>query len=87
MLKQKETTVHDMKTHFSQYASELLDGTYDEIVVKNRTVPTLRVIRYEEPKQEGIKFGVAQELGLPPVDLDVFDALDADIANMFQEYL
>ena len=83
----KETTVHDMKTHFSHYASELLDGTYDEIVVKNRSTPTLRILRYEPPKEEGLQFGTAQKLGFLAVDLDAFDALDADVSAMFKEYL
>lgn len=39
-----ETTVHDMKTHFSQYSAELLAGKYDEIIVKRRATPTLRIL-------------------------------------------
>lgn len=83
----KETTVHDMKTHFSHYAEELLNGTYNEIVVKNRTKPTLRILPYTPPEQTGIKFGVAKELGLPAADMDVFDALDSEIAEMFKDYM
>lgn len=82
-----ETTVHDMKTHFSQYAEELLAGTYDEIVVKNRTRPTLRVLPYEPPEKTGLRFDVGKELGLPEIDDDYFDELDAEVAEMFKEYM
>lgn len=54
----KETTVHDMKTNFSKYAAGLLDGTYDEIVVKNRTVPTLRVLPYSSEPKRGLNLGL-----------------------------
>ena len=83
----KETTVYDMKTHFSKYASELLAGDYDEIVVKNRAVPMLRVIRYEEPPKSGLVFGVAEKRGCAPIDFDLFDALDAEVADDFAEYM
>lgn len=82
----KETTVHDMKTHFSQYAAELANGTYGEIIVKNRTTPILRIIPYEKPKQGGLKLGVAKELGLPPIDMDAFFEMDKEIAEMFEAY-
>ena len=82
-----ETTVHDMKTHFSQYSAALLAGDYDEIVVKNRTLPILRVTRYEEPQKTGLKLGIAKERGMAPIDFDLFDELDTDIAADFAEYL
>ena len=81
------TTVHDMKTNFSKYSAELLAGTYDEIIVKNRTVPTLRVTRYEEPPKTGLKFGMARERGAAPIDFELFDALDAEIAADFERSL
>ena len=82
-----ETTVHDMKTHFSQYATQLRDGTYDEIIVKNRATPILRVLPYEQEPQGGLKVGIARELGQPLVDLDAFDAMDEEIREMFKEHL
>ena len=82
-----ETTVHDMKTNFSKYSARLLAGDYDEIIVKNRTVPTLRVTRYEEPKKVGLRFGLARERGASPIDFDLFDALDAEIAADFERGL
>ncbi len=83
----KETTVHDMKTHFSQYAAELLDGTYGEIIVKNRTKPMLRILPYEPPAHGGLRLDLAKELDLPPIDYDLFDALDADVLEMFKDYV
>ena len=82
----KETTVHDMKTHFSQYAEELLDGTYGEIIVKKRTTPILRITPYEQPREGGLRLGVARELGLPPIDMDAFFEMDKEIAEMFEDY-
>lgn len=83
-----ETTVHDMKTHFSQYSADLVAGKYDEIVVKNRTQPTLRVTRYEDSMQPGLKFGVAKQRGHEVVssDWDLHDG-DDDIADLFGEYI
>lgn len=82
-----ETTVHDMKTNFSKYSAALLAGDYDEIIVKNRTVPTLRVTRFEEPPKEGLKFGLAKEHGAASIDFDLFDALDDEIAADFERGL
>ena len=84
----KETTVHDVKTHFSQYASQLLSGVFDEIVVKNRTVPTLRIIRYEEPRKETLRYGIARERGHLVVS-DDWNPNDGDevIEELFGEYL
>lgn len=84
----KETTVHDMKTNFSKYAAELLDGTYDEIVVKNRTVPTLRILPYEKQPAQGLEFGASKRLGHPVVG-DGWDMNEGDdeVAAMFVEVL
>lgn len=84
----KEVTVHDMKTHFSQYASNLLDGTFDEIIVKNRTVPTLRILPYSSSETRGLQFGVAKKRGHAVVsdDWDINDGDDA-IADMFEDEL
>lgn len=81
-----ETTVHDFKTHLSQYGRELSDGTYDEIIIKNRSTPVWRLTRCEEPKQGGLKLGIARELGLPPIDMDAFFAMDKEIEEMFEDY-
>lgn len=80
----KETTVHDMKTNFSKYAAELLDGTYDEIIVKNRTTPTLRIQRYEDAPEQGLIIGLSKKLGHPVVsdDWDINEG-DDEIATMF----
>ena len=75
-----ETTVHDMKTHFSQYAASLLAGDVDEIVVKNRTVPTLRVVRYVEPEPSGLSFGLLADDPRAEIDYGALGALDAEIA-------
>lgn len=84
----KETTVHDMKTNFSRYASALLDGTYDEIVVKNRTTPTLRVLPYRKPTGRILRFGMSKSRGHAVVgqDWDMHEG-DAEIADMFAEEL
>ena len=83
-----ETTVHDMKTRFSQYSAELLAGKYDEIVVKNRTKPTLRILPYEPRAEEGLKFGISLQRGHQVVgdDWDM-NAGDDEIADLFGEYL
>lgn len=83
-----ETTVHDMKTRFSQYAAELLSGKYDEIVVKNRTTPTLRILPYEPQATEGLKFGISRERGHRAVsdDWDINSGND-DMVALFEEYL
>ena len=83
-----ETTVHDMKTRFSQYSAELLAGKYDEILVKNRTTPTLRIIPYEPRPAEGLKFGIALQRGHHAVsdDWDI-NSGDEEVAEMFGEYL
>lgn len=82
----KETTVHDMKTNFSKYAAELLDGTYDEIIVKNRTTPTLRIQRYKDSDSGGLKPGLARKEGIPVVsdDWDMNDG-DDEIAKLFED--
>lgn len=82
----KETTVHDMKTNFSKYAADLLDGTYDEIIVKNRTVPTLRILPYSSDLERGLEFGASARQGHLVVsdDWDINDG-DAEIAGMFSE--
>lgn len=84
----KETTVHDMKTNFSKYAARLLDGTYDEIVVKNRTVPTLRILPYTAPEDQRLEFGTSKKRGHVVVsdDWDIHDG-DEEIAEMFDEEL
>ena len=79
-----ETTVHDMKTNFSKYSAALLAGECDEIIVKNRTVPTLRIVRYEEPRKTGLKLGLAKAEGAAAMDFELFDALDAEIAADFE---
>lgn len=83
-----ETTVHDMKTHFSQYSADLIAGKCDEIVVKNRTQPTLRILRYEDSVRPGLTFGVAKQRGHAVVspEWDMHDG-DDDIAELFGEYL
>lgn len=83
-----DTTVHDMKTHFSQYSADLLAGKYDEIVVKNRTQPTLRILRYEDSVRPGLAFGVAKQRGHGVVcpEWDMRDG-DAEISDLFGEYL
>ena len=83
-----ETTVHDMKTRFSQYSAELLAGKYDEIVVKNRTTPTLRILPYEPRVSEGLVFGIAQKRGHRAVsdDWDI-NSGDEEVAEMFGAYL
>lgn len=84
----KETTVHDMKTHFSRYMAELLDGTYDEVIVRNRSVPTLRVTPYSKVQTQGLDFGVSKRLGHVVVadDWDMNED-DSEIASMFDEAL
>lgn len=84
----KETTVHDLKTNFSKFAADLLDGTYDEIIVKNRTVPTLRIIRYSTPETPGLEFGASRNRGHMVVsdDWSINDG-DDEIAQMFEEEL
>ena len=83
-----ETTVHEMKTRFSQYSAALLDGTYDEIVVKNRTTPTLRILPYEPHDAAGLRFGISRERGHRAVsdDFDI-DSGDEDIATLFGDCL
>ena len=83
-----ETTIHDMKTRFSQYSAELLSGKYDEIVVKNRTTPTLRILPYVPRAAEGLKFGISRERGHRAVsdDWDIHSG-DGEIAALFGEYL
>ena len=79
-----ETTVYDMKTNFSKYAAMLENGEVDEIIVKNRTVPKLRIVRYEEPRS-GIKLGVAKNKPWARnYDDDLFDALDEEILADFE---
>lgn len=84
----KETTAHDMKTNFSKYATALLDGTYDEIIVKNRAVPTLRVLPYTSEHERGLEFGASARQGHLVVS-DGWDINDGDteIAEMFAEEL
>lgn len=83
-----ETTVHDMKTNLSKYAAGLLDGTYDEIVVKNRSTPILRVLPYDAPGSKGLEFGASARRGHVVVSdgWDMNDG-DAEIAKMFDEEL
>lgn len=83
-----ETTVHDMKTRFSQYSAELLAGKYDEIIVKNRTTPTLRIVPYEPRNSEGLTFGIALQRGHRAVsdDWDI-NSGDDEVEKMFEEYL
>lgn len=81
-----ETTVHKMKTNFSKYAAGLLDGTYDEIVVKNRTVPTLRILRYTAPEGGGLEFGASVKRGHLVVSDDWdMNGGDAEVAELFDE--
>lgn len=84
----KETTVYDMKTNFSKYAAELLDGTYDEIIVKNRNTPTLRILPYTESNRPGLRYGLSEKLGHATVsdDWGINDG-DDEIAEMFSEEL
>lgn len=83
-----ETTVHDMKTYFSQYSAELLAGKYDEIIVKRRATPTLRILPYEPRATEGLTFGAALKRGHRAVsdDWDVHSG-DEEVAELFEEYL
>lgn len=83
-----ETTVHDMKTRFSQYSAELLAGKYDEIIVKKRTTPTLRILPYEPRAVEGLTFGIALQRGHRAVsdDWDIHSG-DEAVAELFEEYL
>ena len=78
-----ETTVHDMKTHFSRYCAELAAGEYDGIVVRNRNSWAVKLTRLEEPPT-GVVYGIAKSKGYGRlVDDEVFDQLDDDVEALF----
>ena len=76
----------EAKTRLSELGAALHSGEEDEIVIARNGVPYLSLKRYEAGPQP-IVFGLAKGIwDIGPDFYDEFDALDDEIADMFEVF-
>ena len=75
-------TVAETKNTLSAILAALASGAEREHVIKNRDVPVAVIIPYGKRPASARRFGFAQGDG-KAVDWDAFDAMDAEVAEMF----
>lgn len=77
-----EVTIGQARDNLSAIIAELVNGTVDEYIIKNRSTPVVRMTRIEPENLEPRPFGLAKDDPLL-LDDEAFDALDAEIAAEF----
>ena len=75
-------TIAEKKNSLSAILAALASGAEREHIIKNRDVPVAVIIPYGRRPGAARSFGFARDDG-KAVDWDAFDAMDADIAEMF----
>ncbi|BBP80151.1 antitoxin [Pseudomonas sp. Ost2] len=68
--------IHAAKTHFSQLVDAAAGG--ETIIIAKAGVPVAKLVPIAAPKRRGMLSGVA-------FNTEVSDALDADIADLFED--
>ena len=76
------SSIAETKSNFSSILASLADGVEREHVIKNRNTPVAIIVPYGSRGEAPRHFGFAKDAA-KPVDWDAFDAMDADIAEMF----
>lgn len=77
-----EMTIGQARDSFSTLIANLLNGTVQEYVIKNRNTPVARIVPIVPSTERPYGFGIARERPFL-LDDDAFDALDEEIAEEF----
>lgn len=75
-------TISEARNSFSAIVADLESGRESEYVIRDRDVPVARIVPYAAPKGVSKRYGLLREKPLV-LDDDVFDALDAEVADLF----
>ena len=75
-------TIAETKNGLSAILAALASGAEREHIIKNRDVPVAVIIPYGRRPKTPRVFGFAKDDG-KSVDWEAFDAMDAEIADMF----
>lgn len=76
------STIAETKSNFSAVLAALANGTEREHVIKNRNTPVAVIVPYGKRPGMERQFGFAAKNG-KTIDWDAFDAMDAEVAEMF----
>lgn len=76
------SSIAETKSNFSAVLAALVNGVEREHVIKNRNTPVAVIVPYGRRPGVERQFGFAGKDG-KAVDWDAFDAMDAEIAEMF----
>lgn len=77
-----EMTIGQARDSFSSLIANLLNGTVQEYVIKNRDTPVARIVPIASSAGRLAGFGIARDSPFV-MDDDIFDALDDEIAEEF----
>lgn len=79
----KQVNIHEAKTHFSKLVEEVEAGA--EITIARAGKPVLKLVKIEEPAVNR-QLGWGEDL-LKDFDWDAWDALDEDMAKIWEKSL
>ena len=75
-------TIAETKNGLSAILAALASGAEREHIIKNRDVPVAIIVPYGKNPETARRFGFAENDG-KTVNWEAFDAMDAEIADMF----
>jgi prevent-host-death family protein len=73
----------EAKTHLSRLVEAVESGAEKEIIIARNGKPAARLVPVEE-KPKKVRLGLARGK-YPPISLEEFNALDEEIAKLFNE--
>ncbi|MGL4634948.1 MAG: type II toxin-antitoxin system Phd/YefM family antitoxin [Beijerinckiaceae bacterium] len=74
--------MHQAKSTLSKLVEGIESGAESEIILARNGKPVARIVPLEPIKKQGVKLGIAAGL-YPNFDFDGFQALDAEVKDMF----
>ena len=80
-----QVNIHEAKTNFSRLISAIKSGAETEIIIAQNGVPAARLVPIEAEQKKTRTLGLAR--GKFTFDYEAFQALDADVAALFEESL
>lgn len=77
-----EVTISEGRDRFSSIIADIESGKFDSCIIKRRNTPVATITPLPDYKDVSKRFGLLKDEPLL-VDDDAFDAMDAEIAEMF----
>ena len=78
-----EAALHETKDNLSAYVSAILEGKEPYHTITKRSRPVARIVPIEQERDVSKRIGLCKDDPRFDIDDEAFDAMDAEIAEMF----